>query len=149
MPKNVSSLLLLLTCFGLWPLAAGAEQSATVGDYVVHYNALTTDMLQPEVARHYGITRSKSQALLNVSVQKKVMGTTGKPVTASVEAHATNLNNQLKNIAMREVEDQGAIYYLGTVRVDHGETLNFSIDVTPEGKGQPLTVEFQQRFFTE
>ena len=37
------------------------------GDYVLHFNAITTDQLQPEVARAYDIVRSKSQAMLNVT----------------------------------------------------------------------------------
>ena len=28
-----------------------AEQSSSFGDYVVHYNALTTDQIEPSVAR--------------------------------------------------------------------------------------------------
>ena len=58
-----------------WPLSATAEQSDFFGDYTVHYNALPTDVLQPAVARSYGITRSKNRVLLNVSALKKVMGT--------------------------------------------------------------------------
>ena len=32
-----------------------AEQSKTFSDYVVYYNAFSTDMLQPAVAKQYGI----------------------------------------------------------------------------------------------
>lgn len=127
---------------------ARAEQSAGFGEYVVHYNALTTDVLQPDVARRYGLSRSKSQALLNVAVMKNVAGTAAQPTRASVRAHARNLNNQLVNLDMREVEDQGAIYYLGSTKVEHGDTLTFNIEVTPEGTAQPLRIEFRQEFFT-
>lgn len=142
-------LLCAILAFSIFPFSSHAEQSRTFGDYTIHYNALSTDALQPAVARAYGITRSKSRVLVNVSVLKQVMGTTGRPVTAEVSARAINLNNQLKTIAMRKVEDNGGIYYLGEVTVDHGETLTFIIDVSPENTGKAHTIEFQQRFFTK
>jgi hypothetical protein len=132
----------------LLPGAAPAEQSVAFGDYTVHYNALATDVLRPEVAQRYGIARSKNQALLNVAVLKNVAGTAAQPVTARVEAHARNLSNQLTAMEMREVRDQGAIYYLGVARVSDNDTITFTVDVTPEGQGQPTRVEFRQQFFT-
>ena len=145
---KLTLMIVALTVALYWPVQATAEQSRTFGDYTVHYNALSTDVLQPAIARSYGITRSKSRVLLNVSVLKKVMGTTGRPVNAQVTARATNLNNQLKSIDMREAGDSGGIYYLGEVKVDHGEILHFHVEVTPEGSETPHIIEFQQQFFT-
>jgi len=131
------------------PLTASADRSETFGDFTVYYSALSTDFLQPAIARSYGITRSKSRILLNVSVLKKVLGTTGHPVTAEITARATNLNNQLKTIDMRKAGDSGGIYYLGELKVENGEILYFTISVTPEGASQTHTIEFQQQFFTD
>ena len=47
------------------------EGSRDFGDYVVYFNAMNTDSLTPDVAREYGIVRSKSRAMLNVSIHKK------------------------------------------------------------------------------
>ena len=143
-----SLMLAVLALIVYWPFQAAAEQSVAFDDYTVHYNALTTEILQPSVARAYGITRSKSRVLLNVSVLKKVMGTTGEPVAATVTARATNLNNQLKSIDMRKADDTGGIYYLGEVSVGNGEILHFHIEVTPEGSDETRVIEFQQQFFT-
>ena len=132
-----------------FPFSIQADQSQTFGDFTVHYNAFTTDALQPELARAYGIKRSKSRVLVNVSVLKRVLGTTGRPVSGEVSARAINLNNQLKTIAMRQVAENGGIYYLGELTVDHGETLTFIIEVSPEGTDKTHTIEFQQRFFTK
>ncbi|MDJ0871287.1 MAG: DUF4426 domain-containing protein [Gammaproteobacteria bacterium] len=144
------SLMLAIVAVTLhWPIQAVAEQSVTFDEFTIHYNALTTERLQPGIARAYGITRSKSRVLLNVSVLKKVMGTTGEPVAAAVTARATNLNNQLKSIEMRRAGDKGGgIYYLGEVSVDNGELLHFHIEVTPEGTDEIRVIEFQQQFFT-
>ena len=67
------------------PLPAQAEQARDFGDYVIHYNALTTDFLAPEVARDYGIRRSKHRGLVNISVQKKTAAAAGDPVAARVK----------------------------------------------------------------
>ena len=47
------------------------ENYKDFGDYVVHFNALSTADLPAEVARGYGITRSKNRAMLNVSIIRK------------------------------------------------------------------------------
>ena len=125
-----------------------AEQSATFGDYTIHYNALPTEVLDPSIAKLYNIRRSQSRALLNVSVLKKKMGLTGQPVRAAVKATATNLSAQLRSIEMRELSEQGAIYYIGELPVAHEETLKFTIEVTPDGETEPFVARFDQQFFT-
>ena len=127
---------------------ANAEQAKVFGDYAIHYSTFTTDMLTEEVARGYNITRSKGRALLNISVLKKVLDTTTKPVRATVVASATNLSAQLKNLEIKEISDQGAIYYIAEIPVADRETLNFNISVTPEGETNAYTLTFQQEFFT-
>lgn len=129
-------------------ITAYAGQSKNFGDYSVHYSAFTTDMLTPEVARAYQITRSKNRALLNISVLKRVLDTSTKPVRATIKASATNLSAQLKNFELREINDSGAIYYIAEAPVSHRETLKFSISVTPEGEEDTYTFTFQQQFFT-
>jgi hypothetical protein len=125
-----------------------AEQAKIFGDYAIHYSTFTTDMLTPEIARGYNISRSKNRALLNISVLKKVLETTTKPVRATVVASATNLSAQLKNLDIKEISDQGAIYYIAEIPVADRETLNFNISVTPEGETSAYTLTFQQEFFT-
>ena len=51
-----------------------AASDADIGDHVVHFSAQSTDQLPPEVARAYGIVRSKNRAMLNVSVIDKETG---------------------------------------------------------------------------
>ena len=137
--------LLLLTT----GLTVNAEQSRTFGDYTIHYAAFTTDLLSPEVARLYKIRRSKNRAIINISVLKKVMGTTGQPVKAQVEASATNLNRQMKSLTTRELSSNGAIYYIAETAVNNEETLNFDLNIIPEGETVALSFSFRQQFFTE
>ncbi|MGB1109576.1 MAG: DUF4426 domain-containing protein [Gammaproteobacteria bacterium] len=146
---KTTSKLILATLLSLWSWSSQAEQSQDFGDYVVHFNALPTSFISNEVAKQYGITRSKTRVLLNISVLKKVLGTSSAPVTAIVKARATNLTGQLKDIPTRKVSEGQAIYYLGELRVADEETLNFEIEVTPKGMEAPYTVKFRQQFFTD
>lgn len=125
---------------------AAQAQSVSSGDITVHYSAIPTTTLTPEVAKQYGITRSANRALLNVSVRK------GKPgadtaVPSMVTAAASNLNGQRQSISLREVKDGEAVYYLGEARVSGNETLNFEIEVTPAERQTPIQVSFRQEFF--
>ena len=131
-------------------LSSEAQQSQDFGEYVVHYNALNTNLIPPQVAQGYGIKRSSSRALLNVAVLKKVMDTPGTPVAASVSANGTNLTGQIREIEIRKIEDtEGAIYYIGEFPVHNLETYRFNIQVAVEGEEEPLVVKFKQQFFTE
>ena len=134
------------------PDYAQAEQSKTFGNYTVHYSAFTTDILSPNIAKIYGISRSKNRALLNISILKKVMETSGSPVKARVDATATNMNAQLRQLNVRELVESGqpgAIYYLAETSVENGETLTYNINFTPEGETQPYTFSFKQQFITK
>lgn len=121
--------------------------SKDFGDYVVHYNAISTDQLSPEVAKTYNILRSKNRAMLSLSILKKVPGTTGQAVSASVAAQANNLNGQLKNVNIREIREGDAIYYIADVSVAEGEALVFSLNVTPADETNPLFVRFTRQFY--
>lgn len=124
------------------------EHEKGFGDYIIHVNALTTDQLPADVARNYKITRSKSQAMLNVVITKNNDGVE-KPTTGIVTTVTRNLANQLKDMKMREIIEQEAIYYIGEVSVDNEETLVFYIDVTPANESRLFSLTYRQQFFTE
>jgi hypothetical protein len=147
--KRLLSILLLAGTLA-FAVDGAAQQSQDFGDYVVHYNALNTNLIPPQVAQGYGITRSPHRALLNVTVLKKVMDTPGSPVNATVTASATNLTGQLREIEIREIrEPDGAIYYIGVFPVHNLETYRFEVRVAVEGEAEPLMVLFRQQFYTE
>lgn len=127
---------------------AGAS-SKDFGDYVVHFSALSTDQLTPEVASTYGITRSKNRALLNVSVLKKAAGTIGMPVSARVTALVANDTGQVKDTTVREIREGDAVYYIADYAVTNGETLVFNVEVVPEDGTVALPLRFTQTFYGE
>lgn len=131
------------------PAAPADETSRDFGDYVLHFNAISTDQLDPKVAKQYDIVRSKNRAMLNVSIVKKVPGTTGQSVSGSVSASAANLTGQLKTLNLREVQEGGAVYFIADLPVANGETLIFNIDATPINETSRFSVRFSSQFFAD
>lgn len=120
------------------------------GDYIVHFNALPTDQIPPDVAGTYGITRSKNRAMLNISIIKhSAGGGLGTPTAGTVKATATNLTGQFKSTTVREIREGEAIYYIAVVPVANREVLTFNIEATPENESEPLAIRFQKQFFTD
>lgn len=136
----------LLFLAGALAAPAMAQQSEQFGDYEVHYNTLNTNQLSPDIASAYGIQRAGTQAMLNVTVLDRA---TREPVEANIDATATNLTGQRRDIEMRQIKDQGAIYYIGQFRIHDEESLNFNVQVQPEDhEGSPFLLTFRQQFFT-
>lgn len=138
----------LLVTLALSSIAAisHAEISQEFGSIKVHYNAMTTDQLLPEVARAYKIERSKTRGMVTMSVLKQNSVGASTPVPAKLTVYATNLNQQLSNIEMREVKEGTAIYYLGEFRVTPPDTLKFT--TTLEVAGEPKReMVFNQKFY--
>jgi hypothetical protein len=117
------------------------------GNYEVHFNALRTDELTPEVARAYGIQRGSNRVMLNVTVlRKEAEHAPRKPVEATVAVDAYNLNGQLKDLEMRRVSEGEAIYSIGEVTIAGTEILVFDINVTPQGESMPFNVKLKREF---
>ena len=128
--------------------ARPAEQnSQSFGNLEVHYNALRTDELQPEVARAYGIERSGNRVLLNVSMLEKAADGRTTPLDGSVTASARNLNGQLKDLEMRRVQEGTSIYFIGEVGISGNEILVFDIELAPGNGSGRHSVQFKREFF--
>ncbi len=122
------------------------ETFADIGNHVVHFSAQSTDQLPPEVARAYNIVRSKNRAMLNVSILEQEGN---KAVEGEVTVKTVNLTGQLKNVIMRKVQEQEAIYYIGETAVANREVLVFDISVTPIGETEASQLRFQRQFFSD
>ena len=152
--------LLAALCLCTLAASAHAEISQKFGPLEIHYNALTTDELLPEVrlldlraqpglpevARAYKIERSKTRGLVTMSVLKQNKMGVAVPVPAKLSVYATNLNQQLANIEMREIKEGTAIYYLGEFRVTPPDTLKFNVSIEVAGEPKHEMV-FDQKFF--
>lgn len=138
--------LLAILCLCSAATVAHAEIAQKFGALEIHYNALTTDELLPEVARAYKIERSKTRGLVTLSVLKKNSVGALTPVPAKLTLYATNLSQQLANVTLREIREGSAIYYLGEFRVAPPDTLKFT--ATVEVAGEPRReIVFDQKFY--
>jgi hypothetical protein len=50
---------------------------------------------------------------------------------------------------MRRVQEGEAIYYIGVFKIVNEETLDFTLTVDPENKGQLQEIKFRQQFFID
>jgi len=152
MTRQFAALLIGAFALLLAPATTSAQQAEDIGQHRVHYNALNTSALPAEVASAYGIQRSGSRAMLNIAVLRKADSTDSMdtPVQAKVEARAVNLTGQPRDIDLKEIKEEEAIYYIGTFRIHDEESLTFTISVQPEGSKQPpQQFSFQQQFYTQ
>ena len=141
--------LLLLQMFVAASAFAGDENRVQANGYTLHYNALNTDFLTPEVARQYGLTRSKHRGMLNIAVLRDQAGTTGQPVTAKLRVEAADLMQKPKNIELREIREGDAIYYIGEFPIIHREVVNFRVQATPQGESRAINARFSQEFYVD
>lgn len=125
------------------------ESIKEFGDYVVYFNALSTDQLDAAIAREYDITRSKNGVLLNIVMEHRPDIGVPTVVPGQVKAQATNLTGQLRNLLTREIREGEAIYYIAETQVVSGESLIFTIEATPQSTTTPLVVRFQKQFYVE
>ncbi len=125
---------------------AAGETSKDIGDHVVHFSAQSTDQLSTDVAKAYNIVRSKDRAMLTVSVVRKA---DSQSVPGTIEVKTVNLTGQLKQVTMRRIDEQDAVYYVGETPVSNRETLIFDISVTPEGATSPSQMRFKREFYTD
>lgn len=136
-PLLVRLTALLLMAVGI---TAHAQQAETFDNYAVHYNAIPTGSLNAEIAESYGILRSRSKALVMITVLQD-----GQPVTASVDIGVRNdREEQLREVPAQRVREDDWVSYIGTFAFESGESLNFDLTINPHGEGGPYTVRFRQ-----
>jgi len=125
-----------------------ADPYRDFGPWSVHVSAMVTDKLSAEIASQYGIARSNSRAMLNVSLVRNTPAERSTGMRAEVSVSATNLSGQVRNLTMREIVEESAIYYIGETAITNAETLIFTIDIRPEGESAQ-TLRYMQQFFTD
>lgn len=130
-----------------FPAVSLAEQAVKYGDIEIHYNAMATDELKPDVAKNYNIERSRNRGMITISVLRKNRLGVAEPIPAKLSASAVNLSSQLIQIPMREIKEGSAVYYLGDFRVSPPDTLKFSVTAKPAGESREYKAEFSKPFF--
>ena len=145
--KNIMNKLLLITLFDLSVvMTSSAENMKKMDDINVHYIALGSTFLTPEIAKAYGIERSRYKGLVNISVLDNTQdGNPSKTVT--INGKARNDVGQIKSLDFTEVKEGDAVYYLAQVSYTNKETIYFDINITDKGKQHNL--KFSQKFYVD
>jgi hypothetical protein len=141
--------LLLAWLLLLASLPAAAQQFEQLDGYRIHYSAVNTRFLSPEVANAYDIQRSKMTALLSVSVLEEQDDGTTQPVRANIDGRAGALGGKTQPLAFRTVEKDGAISQFATFRIERDEPMRFELEVRYDRNEAPAEVAFIQRFFVD
>jgi hypothetical protein len=139
-------LALLLLTLSL-TLPAAAERLQRFGDLEVHYNVFNSSFLQPDIAAASGLTRSKTQGVVNVAVMRA-----GKAVpAAAVSGAVKNLLGQSKTLNFQRVSegegDTQAVYHLAQFAMTDRELLTFDLKVQEGGNTHSVT--FNQEVFPD
>ena len=135
-------------CLVIWILLLAplvqAEQKEVIGDWEVHYMALTTTFLTPQVAKDYGIVRSRYNGLINISVLDRK---TKLAQSVVLTGQARNLLGVIKNLSFQQVKEGNSIYYLAVLPFSDREQYRFEITIN-DGKEQK-TLKFQHKFYSD
>lgn len=135
---------MLLSLGGLLSFQAQAEQKQVLGNWDVHYIALNSTFLTPEVAKQYGIVRSKFNGLINISVLDRKDQAAQ---TVILTGEAKNLLGVVKKLTFKEVQEGQAIYYLAVLPFSDREQYRITININ-DGKEQK-TLKFQHKFYAD
>lgn len=145
--KNIINKLLTVALLTLAVITtANAENMKKMDNINVHYIALGSTFLTPEIAKAYGIERSRYKGLVNISVLDNTQK--GNPAkTVIINGKARNDVGQIKSLEFTEVVEGEAVYYLAQVSYSNEETIYFDINITD--KGQQHNLKFSQKFYVD
>ena len=140
-----TSFLLLAVSFLAFGFNSQAENAKEFAEHIVYFNAFPTDSLPAQMTKQYGLKRSKNYAMINISVMEKG---TGVPVgvKSNVTGELKNLMGQSRELEFREIKEGKAVYYIAQIGVQSKETVNFNIDIKPEGGQEKYEVKFSKKF---
>lgn len=145
--KNVINKIVLIALLAFsFITTSSAENMKKMDDINIHYIALNSTFLTPEIAKSYGLERSRYKGLVNISVLDNTQK--GNPAkTVIMTGKARNDVGQIKSLEFTEVKEGDAVYYLAQVSYANEETIYFDINISDKGKQHNL--KFSQKFYVD
>jgi hypothetical protein len=141
-------LLAILAISTLTPPKFGAAETLVIPGYEIHYSVFQSVFLSPQIASGYGIVRSGSQALINITVRRPSEQAAGDAQGAVVVGTVFDLVHR-KALEFREIREQQAVYYLAPISFQNGETLYFTVDVQPDPDHGSHRPEFTKALYRD
>jgi len=145
------TVVLLILVFGLLlsSTKAIAEQKQEFGRYEIHYMALPTTVLQPEIAKQFGLVRSKTSGFMNISVIENLADGTKKPVAAFIKGTIRNSVQQQRQLEFSRIYEGQSLYQIANFWYSQGEIMTFNLEIMADPNDKPITMKFSQALFPD
>ncbi|WP_076407881.1 DUF4426 domain-containing protein [Shewanella sp. UCD-KL12] len=124
-----------------------AEQKQKVGNFDIHYMALSSTFLTPSIAKSYGIKRSSYTGIINIAVLDTSQNG-NPPVAVEISGIANNLLDARINLQFREIREGEAIYYIAEVPYRDDQEINFQVAIKHDNQLN-TQLKFKQKFYVE
>lgn len=153
MPRIIQTFLkplLALVIFSISSLTFAQESGGQYiddGKYQIHYIALGTTLLTPQIAKNYGVERSRFNGFINISILD-TSKPGNPPVNAKLTGKATNLLGQDKELVFKEFIEGEAIYYIAEVPYRNEEQFNIQVNLSNE-EGLNSKLNFKKKFWVD
>ena len=131
-----------LLCFNA---VVSAEQFQQFNKLEVHYIAIPSTFIQPDVAKQYNIKRSSYNGLINISILDNTQDK--KAISAQLTGTGNNLIGQTHQLQFTEIKEGEAIYYLAEYPYTNEEIVNFEINIKTNKASN--TLKFQHKFYAD
>lgn len=122
-----------------------AEQKQDFANLEVHYIALPSDFLTPQIATQYGLERSKYIGLVNISVLDKKQQKVA--IDADLIGSGRNLIGQTTQLKFKKIEEGKSIYYIASYPFTNEEIVKFDVQI--KAQKQTHRLKFQHKFYVE
>ncbi|ART80132.1 DUF4426 domain-containing protein [Oceanisphaera avium] len=123
--------------------ALGHAAEKKVGDWTIHYNALPSTFLTPEVAKANRIERSRYNGLLNIAV----LDSQGKSVQVNMTGQGKTLIGTVRKLEFQTIREGDSIYYIAEYPYRNEDNVLFTIDIKAPKRGAELS--FRHTFYTD
>ncbi|MBO1518197.1 DUF4426 domain-containing protein [Oceanisphaera pacifica] len=133
----------LLLSLGLALSSQAHAEQTTIGSWTVHYNALPSTFLTPDVARANRIERSRYNGLLNIAV----LDENGKAVQVNLTGNGKTLLGTERALEFQTIREGDAIYYIAQYPYRNEDNVLFTIDISGPKQGGELS--FRHTFYTD
>ena len=134
----------LLLGFGLLVSAQLHAAEQKMGDLTIHYNALPSTFLTPEVALANRIERSRYNGLLNIAV----IDQDGKTLPVNMSGEGKSLIGTVRKLEFQTIREGDAIYYIAQYPYRSEENVLFTINISAPGQKSDV-LSFRHTFYAD
>lgn len=146
---RATPLFFLFVLLGLTASVSALAGEKRFDNFTVHYSVFNSAFISADVAKAYGITRGKNRALINIAVRTDLPEGGDRAQRAVVSGSTYDLIHRTA-LEFREIEEQGAIYYIAEFTFTDKELRSFTLSVQPQdADATAYELKFNQTFYVD